>query len=411
LNTVNLEKEMIKLKEKKMRKHFFYPLITMAAFGLFSGCQSPSGPIASQGTKAKIAQHVTYLAKSLNTLNGVSTCGTADTLTLWAGKTINVGTVVVANDDSNLYVTYTTTGSWDISATHLNISTQPFTARGAPGQYLYQSTNPAGTQTYTYTVPITWTHGTALYFLAHADVTNNGSGSTCQTDSSSSDDSENSTNLKSEQQSSSYDGGHNLTKKKGGYSFDDHKSEHHSSNQNKNHYSDNNNGGHYSGGDDEHHSSSGSCGSGSTSGSGDHESSGGDDESGSTCQTETAMAGTVVIPANGSWYATFSYTIQMCNQQLYSISGVAFYDANINGVQDANETGIANVTIVLSNGATTTTDANGNYSFGGLTVGVYTVTGGTVQGDAATTNSSAQVIITNADAVVSFGYITQPAPL
>ena len=404
-----------------MRKYFFYPLITMAAFGLFSGCQSPSGPMASQGTKAKIAQQVTYLAKSVNTVNGVSTCGTADTLTLWAGKTTNVGTVVVANDDSNLYVTYTTTGSWYISATHLDISTQPFTARGAPGQYLYQSTNPAGTQTYTYTVPITWTPGTALYFLAHAVVTNSGGGSTCQTDSS--DDSENSTNLESEQQSSSREGEHALGKKSGSKSGN-HESEHYSSNQNHGHYSNGEEDEHYSssgknrsgshessGGGNEHHTSGGSCGSGSTSGSGDHESSGGDDESGSTCQTETAMAGTVVIPANGSWYATFSYTIQMCNQQLYSISGVAFYDANINGVQDANETGIANVTIVLSNGATTTTDANGNYSFGGLTVGVYTVTGGTVQGDVATTNSSAQVIITNADAAVSFGYISQPVPL
>ncbi len=393
----------------------------MAAFGLFSGCQSPSGPMASQGTKAKIAQQVTYLAKSVNTVNGVSTCGTADTLTLWAGKTTNVGTVVVANDDSNLYVTYTTTGSWYISATHLDISTQPFTARGAPGQYLYQSTNPAGTQTYTYTVPITWTPGTALYFLAHAVVTNSGGGSTCQTDSS--DDSENSTNLESEQQSSSREGEHALGKKSGSKSGN-HESEHYSSNQNHGHYSNGEEDEHYSssgknrsgshessGGGNEHHTSGGSCGSGSTSGSGDHESSGGDDESGSTCQTETAMAGTVVIPANGSWYATFSYTIQMCNQQLYSISGVAFYDANINGVQDANETGIANVTIVLSNGATTTTDANGNYSFGGLTVGVYTVTGGTVQGDVATTNSSAQVIITNADAAVSFGYISQPVPL
>ena len=54
-----------------------------------------------------------------------------------------------------------------------------------------------------------------------------------------------------------------------------------------------------------------------------------------------------------------------------TISDVVFIDANADGIQDANEPGISGVTVQLTNDsdeiiATTTTDENGNYIFGGL---------------------------------------------
>ncbi|MFD5831103.1 SdrD B-like domain-containing protein [Lentzea sp. NPDC060358] len=48
-------------------------------------------------------------------------------------------------------------------------------------------------------------------------------------------------------------------------------------------------------------------------------------------------------------------------------------DTNKNGLQDAGEPAVAGVTVRLNTGATTTTDANGKYEFGGLRDGTYTV--------------------------------------
>jgi SdrD B-like domain/PKD domain len=60
-----------------------------------------------------------------------------------------------------------------------------------------------------------------------------------------------------------------------------------------------------------------------------------------------------------------------------SIGDFVFNDANGNGIQDAGETGIAGATVILTypNGTTitTTTDANGNYSFPNLAPGTYSV--------------------------------------
>jgi protocatechuate 3,4-dioxygenase beta subunit len=62
-----------------------------------------------------------------------------------------------------------------------------------------------------------------------------------------------------------------------------------------------------------------------------------------------------------------------------SIGDFVFNDANANGIQDASELGISGVTVVLTfpNGGTmsTTTDANGNYTFADLAPGTnYTIT-------------------------------------
>ena len=67
-----------------------------------------------------------------------------------------------------------------------------------------------------------------------------------------------------------------------------------------------------------------------------------------------------------------------CGQQLATISGYVYVDANKNGVKDAGETPLANVTIKLydENGAiinTITTNASGYYEFSGLIPGNYTV--------------------------------------
>lgn len=56
-----------------------------------------------------------------------------------------------------------------------------------------------------------------------------------------------------------------------------------------------------------------------------------------------------------------------------ALSGVVFLDANANGVADANETGVANVTVVLDGKFTARTDAQGRYEFGFVGAGEHTV--------------------------------------
>lgn len=105
-----------------------------------------------------------------------SVCDSDGVVILWAGKNTNVGSVTVTQDLNNVYIEYKTTGTWVIKETHLDISTQNYSQRGAPGLYDYQSSNGNGVTSYKYTIPKTWPAGTKLYFLAHAVVGKTSSG-------------------------------------------------------------------------------------------------------------------------------------------------------------------------------------------------------------------------------------------
>ena len=271
-----------------------FSFCSVILFAMFAGCDNPSEPVSSQD---KITTESSSLSKSETT---TANCGCSGVVTLWAGKTINVGTVTVTQDQNNLYVQYKTTGAWKIIETHLDISTSNYSQRGAPGQYDYQSSSSNGVTSYKYTIPITWAPGTKLYFLAHAVV------------------------------------------------------------------------GKYSGS---------SCGS-----------------------TETAYGGTVEVPKKGSWYGTFCYEVQATQPTTYTISGYAFVDANSNGLKDGGETGLENVSVTLSNGATASTAANGSYTFTGLNSGSYTVSTGAFAGYNHTSSSTVPVIITTSNGNANFGY-------
>src|SRR5207237_1186595 len=68
-------------------------------------------------------------------------------------------------------------------------------------------------------------------------------------------------------------------------------------------------------------------------------------------------------------------SLNFANISQAALGDFVFNDLNANGIQDAGETGIAGVTVMLSGDATatTTTDANGLYLFSGLTPGSYQV--------------------------------------
>lgn len=74
--------------------------------------------------------------------------------------------------------------------------------------------------------------------------------------------------------------------------------------------------------------------------------------------------------------------VQISSITVDSIDGTVFNDANSNGQQDSGEAGIAGRTVFLdkdgsgqpdSNNPSTTTDANGNFTFSGIAAGSYTV--------------------------------------
>jgi len=88
----------------------------------------------------------------------------------------------------------------------------------------------------------------------------------------------------------------------------------------------------------------------------------------------------------------------------YHVSGVVFYDVNGNGTQDVDEPGLEGVEVVLSDGSTVFTGADGGYYFGGLLPGDYTVTVDELDGFTATTLTSVDLTIVDSDPVVDFGF-------
>src|SRR5262249_36360859 len=62
-----------------------------------------------------------------------------------------------------------------------------------------------------------------------------------------------------------------------------------------------------------------------------------------------------------------------CDDSSCGIMGIKWNDLNGNGVRDAGEPGLQGWVITLSNGQTTTTDAQGHYYFTDLVPGTYTV--------------------------------------
>jgi len=87
-------------------------------------------------------------------------------------------------------------------------------------------------------------------------------------------------------------------------------------------------------------------------------------------------------PSENPPVAVSNQLVVISSMTVDSIDGTVFTDTNGNGTMDSGETGIAGRTVFLNNDGTgapdasnpsTTTDANGNYSFSGLTAGTYTV--------------------------------------
>ena len=99
-----------------------------------------------------------------------------------------------------------------------------------------------------------------------------------------------------------------------------------------------------------------------------------------------------------------------------ALGDLVFEDANANGLQDTGEPGIPGVAVSLkdTNGsvvATTTTDANGNYLFTGLTPGTYVVGFAAPGGYAFTAPNVGSDDAIDSDALPAMGGMTMPIDL
>jgi protocatechuate 3,4-dioxygenase beta subunit len=91
----------------------------------------------------------------------------------------------------------------------------------------------------------------------------------------------------------------------------------------------------------------------------------------------------------------------------YSLTGTIYNDDNQNGFQDNGEGGYTGATVTLNTGQTTTTDANGDYTFSNLLAGTYTETL-TVPNGYSTTTTNPVTLAINANTTQNFGIFSKP---
>lgn len=97
---------------------------------------------------------------------------------LIAGQHIDVGTVTVSNTETEILVTYETSGDWLIEDTHLDVETYygglDTTKKGnpIPGKFAYHTTPLNPVTKVSFTIQNSgWTEGSMLFIAAHAVVT------------------------------------------------------------------------------------------------------------------------------------------------------------------------------------------------------------------------------------------------
>jgi hypothetical protein len=114
------------------------------------------------------------------------------TVTLYAGQTIEVGSVSLSIEGTDLHVTYTMAGGWELTETHLwigeSLAGMPQTKAGNPtiGNFPWKSGDITDATTYTFVVPIgSFTSApcnTMFYAAAHASVRKDTGGGSYQTE-------------------------------------------------------------------------------------------------------------------------------------------------------------------------------------------------------------------------------------
>jgi hypothetical protein len=149
-----------------MKVRSFVAVVLFAAALLVTGCSGTSGPAAPEFSDVPEDSRVVQW-----------TFGDDLVLTLWAGQTIDVGTLTVSNDFDYIYFTYATTGDWYLTETHLHVGESfddiPTNGPGnpQPGHFNNATDHDPPVQTFTYAIDMgDWDAYDYLVFAAHAVV-------------------------------------------------------------------------------------------------------------------------------------------------------------------------------------------------------------------------------------------------
>ncbi len=170
-----------------MKKKLLFIALSLASFTFFS-CQKVTVDPRQNTDEQNLAQQYVIMDPSSGgrIIRRVDNCLPTE-VNLIAGQTMIAGTVTVTNDAEYIYVTYTTTGGWVLTQTHLYVGACnliPVNNPGnpIPGQFPYSGTHNNIT-TVTYQVPISKIPvGSCGCIAAHAVVKElNSSGGTIQT--------------------------------------------------------------------------------------------------------------------------------------------------------------------------------------------------------------------------------------
>jgi hypothetical protein len=99
---------------------------------------------------------------------------------IWAGQSINAGTVNIMNDADYIYVTYSTVDDWMLQETHVHIGSTlsdiPHTKKNIPipGQFAYSNYHDPVVATFSYNIPrsaYTYEVGDTIIIAAHCSLT------------------------------------------------------------------------------------------------------------------------------------------------------------------------------------------------------------------------------------------------
>ncbi len=109
-----------------------------------------------------------------------------ETFTIYGGQTIDAGTLLVTNDETNLYVTYTSNDNWYFGALHLyvgDLNDLPVNNAGNPvnGSFPYTTDLQSAGQSYTFTIPLSSLSGCYI-IAAHSELVKIENGVVTQTE-------------------------------------------------------------------------------------------------------------------------------------------------------------------------------------------------------------------------------------
>ena len=138
-----------------MRKLFYLEVSIVILVLIISGCIFPVVPPSGKDEPIDIVKDAVFCK-----------------INLIAGQYTIAGSIIVSNDDKNLFITYETVDNWLINETHLYVSST-IPTNSAPGKFPYKHEELGGVTTDTYEIPLE-NLGVAtcdkIYIAAHAEL-------------------------------------------------------------------------------------------------------------------------------------------------------------------------------------------------------------------------------------------------